>query len=443
MKKFLSFLMSCLLLLSVLAWAPGVVAEEKTDAVILGDGAPIPYLDGFQSTLFQDVDAIEGVTGALPDIQVEMPTDSGTWRFQLQNLVLTDDVLGLFFTQTYSEPIQYEGKSAFAYSFAALMPDILVDGKYIDLLSQFSEGHPIDACSQYSFVLYTLSEPVRDGQTLTFGATWNMAEQAWEGGTAVTVDRSRAKDPTVACEPSLNVKKTMTLWKGTDGVDYDFTVERVAYTPFGNRILLNFTGTCERNQYLEYQLLDADGNALDVVPQTQRFKTNASKEHPVSNRNEAWFFGGENSAALTLVPLGGDTAKEVDANRTAPVPLASLPADVKLENGITMRVESCDVTDDGFYARYTADGYAGYVSFDLGGSDGNPLGLCFDSYLLDDHSRGLLGYGGCWSEEYKGKAVARATAEQLSQVKTLLIDYTVGCPVPLESEAIRVDLPRR
>ena len=441
MKKTLCFLATCFLL--ALAWAPGVVAEGNSNAVVvLGDGAPIPYLDGFQSMLFQGADAIEGVTGALPDIESVMKTDDGTWRFQLQNLVLTDDVLGLFFTQTYSEPIQYEGKSAFAYSFAALAPDVLIDGKSIDLLNQFTEGHPIDACSQYSFVIYTLSEPVRDGQTLTFGATWNEAKQAWAGGTAVTVDRSRAKDPTVACEPSLNVKKSLALWKGDDSINYDFTVKRVARTPFGNRILLCFTGTCERNQYLDYQLLDGDGNALNIVPQTLCFQSNASREHPVQNDNEAWFFGGENSAALTLVPLGGDPAKEVDADRTASVPLATLPVDVKLENGVTMRVESCDVTDDGFYARYTTDGYAGYVSFDLADADGNPLGLCFDSYLLDDHSRGLLGYGGCWSEEYKGKTVPRVTEEQLLQVKTLLIKYTVGCPVLLENEAIRIDLPR-
>jgi hypothetical protein len=105
-------------------------------------------------------------------------------------------------------------------------------------------------------------------------------------------------------------------------------------------------------------------------------------------------------------------------------------------------VESCDISDGGFYARYSTDGYAGYVSFDLGDADGNLLGLNFNSYHMDDHSRGLLGYGGNWSEEYKSKTVPRVTQEQLSQIQMLLVNYTVGYPEPLRSEALKVELTK-
>jgi hypothetical protein len=441
MRKFLNILTTCICLLAILSLLPVACAEGGTNGtIIIGDGAPIPYLDGFQSRLINNVDSIKGITGSLSGLQVSEPSDTGTNHYQLQNLVLTDDVLGLFYIQTYSEPIQYEEASPFGYSFATMFPDILVDGESLDILNQFCEGHPIDAHSQYSFVLLTLSSPIKDGQVLTFAPTWNVDKQTWSGGVKLTVDRSQAKDATVAYQPATHVQKKITLWKGEHAVDYDFTVERVAYTPFGNRVLINFTGTCESNQYLDFQLQDENGKALNIVPMLLGFNTTASAEHPVSKYNEAWFFGGENSQTLTLVPIGGDEAQTNNVNRVACVKLDKLPAGVLLEGGVTLHVESCDITGSGFYTLYSTDGYAGYVSFDLGDANGNSLGLNYNSYTLDNHNRGLLGYGGYWSEEYKGKEVPRVTPEQLSQIRTLLINYTAGAPTLLESEAIKVNL---
>ena len=431
-----------MLLLAVL---PGAYAQSETNAtVVIGDGASIPYLEGIESRLVSDAASIAGITGAFPDTEVYAVSDlqswTGTWCYELENLVLTDDVLGVFFKQTYSEPIPYDGHGGYDYNLTARIPNILVDGENLSTLSQFSEGYPIDDTSQYSFVLMSLPQPIADGQTLTFGAQWNSDLQAWEGGVSVTVDRSRANDPTVAYTPSLNVKKTMALWEGNAAVEYDFTVERVAYTPFGNRMLIRFTGTCERNQYLDCRLTDDTGAMLNLIPTMQRFQTNASAEHPVENLNEIWFFGGEGSQSLTLVPLGGNWETSNTSHRTASVTLNSFPADVTLENGVTLRVESCALDEGGFYALYTTDGYAGYVSFDLGDAAGNSLGLVFAGYQLDDHSLGLLGYGGYWCEEYQGNTVSRVTPEQLAQVKTLLIDYTVGFPELIEDEKIQVDL---
>ena len=443
MRKLVTALAACMLM--SLALMPGAYAQGTANpAVVIGDGAPIPYLDGFKSRLIRDTASLAGITGAFAGIEVTVPSDlmpqTGTWRYALENLILTDDVLGVFFKQTYSAPIPYDGKTAYDYNLQARIPNILADGEPLRALSYFSEGRPIDACSQYSFVLWSLPQPVTDGQTLTFGTVWNIDSQAWEGGAAVTVDRSRTSDPTIAYTPSLRVQKRMALWEGNAPVSYDFTVARVAYTPFGNRILLRFRGTCEFNQYLDYQLLDENGALLTGIPPTQIFRLNASAEHPVWNENEAWFFGGEGSRSLTLVPTGGDWQDSKDASRTASVPLDSLPADVPLENGVTLHVESCALTEDGFYARYSSDGYTGYVSFDLGDANGNSLGLAFGVYTMEDPGHGLLGYGGSWREEYRGETVLRVTQEQLAQAKTLLIGYSAGCPRLIESERIDVAL---
>ena len=441
MKKILCMVTALLLLPVMLAWAPHVLAEGEPDAsIVIGDGADIPYLEGFESDLLGNADTITGITGALPDIAVTQTTDTGVWTLHLQNLLLTDDVLGCFFTQTYSQPISYEGEGAYAYSFASLWPDILLDGENFPILSQFSEGHPIDAYSQYSVMLCSLAEPIRDGQILTLGAMWNLDKQEWEGGVRLRVDRSNAKDPTVAYQPMLRVQKPMVLWEGENAVDYDFTVRRVAYTPFGNRMLIRFTGTCENNQYLDYQLLDQNGQALNLIPASFRFQSHASAEHPVATDNEVWFFGGENSRSLTLTPLGGNARDEQNANRVASVSLDTLPADVLLENGVTLHVDSCALTEGGFLALYSADGYAGYVSFDIGDADGKSLGFVFNSYLMDQHRRGMLGYGGYWSEEYKGKMVPRVSPDQLAQAQTLLINYTVGYPRTLDDDAVSIIL---
>ena len=443
MKKILCILAACLLLPVGLGWAPHAWAEDTADSsVVIGDGAPIPYLDGFESALFSDADDIVGITGALPDIVDTLSTDAGVWTLHLQNIILTDDVIGCFFTQTYSQPISYEGDMPYAYSFASLWPDILVDGSSPQIMSQFSEGHPIDACSQYSLILCSLAEPIQDGQILTLGATWNLHKQVWEGGVRLRVDRSSAKDPTVAYCPMVHVQKPIVLWEGEQAVQYDFTVQRVAYTPFGNRMLLRFAGTNENSQYLDYQLFDQSGKALNLIPPSFRFQSNASVEHPASTANEVWFFGGENSSSLTLVPLGGNASDGQNASRVTSLPLDTLPADVVLENGVTMHVDSCALSNGGFYALYSTDGYAGYVSFDIGDAEGNSLGFIFTSYLMDQHRRGLLGYGGYWSEEYKGKTVPRVLPDQLTQAKTLLITYTVGYPQGLSNEAIDIALTR-
>ena len=419
MKRLLRLLMVCMALLAMSAALPGACAQgEAGMAVVIGDGAPIPYLEGFESRLVHNAELIQGITGAFAqaqvsqrsDLQVAGQSDAGTWTYELQNLVLTDDVLGLFFKQTYSEPIVYGGDIPYSYGVAAMMPEILVDGETLKMLNQFKEGYPIDAYSQYSFVLQSLPEPVKDGQVLTFGAQWNDDLQAWEGGLSVLVDRSRADDPTIVYQPSLTVQETLALWEGNKPIPYNFTVERVSFTPFGNRVLLRFTGTCESNQYLDCQLLDDAGAALNIIPTMQRFYTNASAEHPVVNENEVWFFGGEGSRSLTLVPLGGNWQTSNKARRTAPVALDSLPADIPLENGVVLRAESCELSDNGFYVRYSTDGYAGYVSFDLGDADGISLGFPFASYLLDDHAQALLGSGAYWCEEYKGNTVSRVFA---------------------------------
>ncbi|MBE0601149.1 MAG: hypothetical protein IH607_05125, partial [Firmicutes bacterium] len=430
MNRLIRILAACMALPAMLGLVPGATAQSETDTtVVIGDGAPIQYLEGFESVMVQSTEQIRGITGAFSGVQVSQQSNiqivgeesPGIWTFDLQTLVLTDDVLGLFFKQTYSQPIVYRSMTKINLSTAAMMPEILVDGEILHNVNEFKEARPIDAYSQYSFVLWSLPQPVKVGQVLTFGAQWNETLQTWEGGVQVMVDRSQADEPTVSYNPAITVQKSMALWQGSAAVRYHFTIDRVAYTPFGNRMLIRFTGTSEDSQYLDCILLDAAGNTLNMIPTMQKFQTNASAEHPVVNVNEVWFFGGEDSQSLTLIPLGGNWQTSNKARRMASVALDELPADIALENGLVLHVERCEIQESGFYVRYTTDGYAGYVDFDLGDANGNSLGFPFGSYHLDDHSRRLLGYGGVWAEEYKGETISRVKQKQLAQVKTLLI----------------------
>jgi len=122
MKRFVHILTACTLLV-MLTMVQGAYAQEEVPTVVIGDGAPIPYLDTAESRLVKDAETIRGITGAFPDgTSFEQPdtmvyshSDPGIWNYELQNIVLTDDVLGLFFKQTYSIPIPYQGDNAFTY----------------------------------------------------------------------------------------------------------------------------------------------------------------------------------------------------------------------------------------------------------------------------------------------------------------------------------------
>ncbi len=62
----------------------------------------------------------------------------------------------------------------------------------------------------------------------------------------------------------------------------------------------------------------------------------------------------------------------------------------------------------------------GYVTFTLGDSLGKAFDFPFITFSGYDLPSQSLVMSGLWDAEYKGKPVARVSAEQLKEVKTLL-----------------------
>lgn len=441
MKKLLLLCLACVAALVVLLCVPmkDVQAGDGL-SVVLGDGAPVPYLDGFQSRFIRDAQAIEGITGAV-GLRWTEAFGGGAITFELENLSLTDDVLALFYKQTSTLPIAYDGSFQHAYDWQVQALDVWLGGGWLPIVDTVCrEGRPIDAYSQRCMVVYSLQEPLTDGQAITLGRTFNEGLNAYEGGCDLSIDRSRASDPTRAFAPMKAVSQRLERWEEGPSVSFDYVIERISFTPFGNRCLINFKATGENNAFFDYRLLDDAGEALVTAHASMTGNSTASEEHPVWIRNEAWFYGGESSDALTLVPVVESVRLDEANVRKAVVALDALPADVALESGASLRLESCEVTDGGFLVWYTIQGFPGRMRFELSGSDGQTLPFNYVSYSMSDHARRLLGDGGYWSEEYKGKTVARVTQDDLLRVHGLTVTYDARGQKRLPDAAVLIPL---
>lgn len=90
-------------MLLALLLLPAALAEETLPSVhvILGDGEPIGYFDGFEGNFLQNGDSVKGVTGRLSlSYEVEgYITQNGQrkMRVDLENITLTDDVMVLYY----------------------------------------------------------------------------------------------------------------------------------------------------------------------------------------------------------------------------------------------------------------------------------------------------------------------------------------------------------
>jgi hypothetical protein len=76
----------------------------------------------------------------------------------------------------------------------------------------------------------------------------------------------------------------------------------------------------------------------------------------------------------------------------------------------------------------------------LTGEDNQLLNLNFVSFSGMDLAHGLLQAGGFWSSEYKGRRVARVSAEDLEKVRGLSIHYDVGISVLKPENAVIIKL---
>lgn len=438
MRKLFSVTLICLIALVLIIGAPYVDAHAESTplTLTLGDGASIPFLDGFQSNLIADAQSIAGVTGA-----IDLTFDEYDTTVTLQNIALTDDVLALFYKQTSQTPFVYEGDIQFLYNWKARPVYTWIEAYDDSLVNSFyRECRPLDEHTRLCMVAYTLQQPIPDGTALVFGKKWSEEQDAYTGGMRVMIDRSRIADPTVVYTSTKERHVSMTPYADEKPVEYTFIVERVAFTPFGNRCLINYRATSERNASMGYRITNAQGKPFIMIPCMTYGRSDASEEHPVWVRNESWFFGGTPGEPISIVPTAYAGNGQAINFATTSTDIASLPADVQTADGCTIRIERCDVLADGFYVTYAPYDYEGHLNFDLADENGESLKLNFTGYSenVDDIPHGLLGFGASWSEAYKGKTVARVTAEQRGQVKRLLIGYYTDACVPMTDQAIRM-----
>ena len=354
---------------------------------------------------------------------------------------MTDDVLGVFYIQHSQTPLTYRCNAQPDWNEQAY--PLLVEGDY-NFIDTFREGRPIDGYAQYCMMLYTLEEPLENDAVLLFGAEWNNDKEQYEGIKRVVVDRSHANDPTQAITPMTHIQATFDQGEENHNNAYDFVIERVARTPFGNRLVLNFKGVSERTQCMTFRLLDENGEPLFMTNPTTTYWLDASREHPVQRRQEAWFFGGDDGKSISLAPVGSAWLSHEQTGRKAVVPLSSLPTDITLENGTVMHIESCDIIRGGIEVLYSLKGADSFACFDLAGVDGRSLGLglqtAWGPWQSADRVRRLYSYYDSWAGIVDGRVVCRVTEEQLKQAENLIVDYTVGDQRLLVDDAITIPL---
>lgn len=439
MKRLWIALVACLCLMG----ASTALAEGQT--VTLGDGSPIPYFEGFESSSIADPSAVTGITGAIEGSYV-LKSTGGTQgsisrTITLQNIAVTDDFYALFFKMTYDAPIPFpDGKMQFNLNWEVPFVSLYVNGSTVDFLDMFlKEAHLISDRELMCMAAYSLEEPLPMGQELA------IATENKDGHLApaipFTLNYSRRQDPTVSYTPALSAKSNP--FAAPEDREYGLTavIERIAYTPFGIRIVVN-NENIGNGTYFSYAFADSNGKLLSPYTDIVRSNSNASLEHPAWTRNEKWFLFGKAANEIHLVPvqhikLDGGYGQFL---RTAYVPIDSLPAAVQLEEGGTVLVQAVSIEKDGFLVSYTLEGYADYIYFDLAGEGSKPLNLNFISFSSVDLAQGLLQAGGYWSSEYKGRRVARVTAEDIENVKELSIHYYAGTSVLKPEEAVVIKL---
>ena len=417
MKKTRILLLLVLLLLVV------TPALAETQTVVLGDGAPIPYFNGFESSLICDLAAIRGITGKLEG-SFELNSMGGantpvSRTITLQNIAVTDDFYAVFFQMTYDASISFPiGQSQFLSS--QMVPSILIqqEGSLVSAASvSFSEAHLINDRELQCVAVASMKEPITSSKEL----------KIWMSDISFILDRSLLKDPTVSYSPMLVIKSNPLAQPGDKGYNLSTTIRRIAFTPFGMRIVTDNQETGSGPDF-SYQVADKSGRLLSPSAVQWSSSNTASPEHPAITRSEMWFAKNNVQEAIQLIPKRWVGEEEIYPKyyRTAYVPLDSLPANIPLEGRGMLHIESADLTPDGFLVSYTIDGLNDYLSFDLADANNESLHFNFVSFDSVNFAKDLLQEGGYWSNEYKGRQVSYVTAEDLQKVKTLEISYYTG-----------------
>ena len=422
-----SLVLLCLILLA--GAMPASLAQEAA-VLTLGAGAPIPYLTGYTSRLIKDAALLQGITGRV-DLRFEQP-DARTLSPQfnvsihIQNISLTEDVLALFFRAEFPDflPLSYgTAWESYARSVPFLVP--LVDGQHLPFLNLYQEGHPDGEKSMLCLVVYTLQDPVSDQALISFKVNFNEKAGGEDRAPQVRVDTSRAQDLTRAVNPQTPLRFQFEISKG-HLIDYQFTLCRVSFGPFGNRILIRNRDDGRGIGLLPCVLQDEAGRALTVIPTGFSGSGLASPAKPVDVYNEVLFLGGEGSKTLRLVPFQSYTK---EGSQDAPVALPlfrDYPYSLPLSPVSELTIHGLKIDEQGLSIHHSITG-PGTVNFQLGDADSQPISK------LNNQAVGFIGYdlgrdslvaSLLWSGEYKNQPVSRVTPKDIKQAQTLLIDLS-------------------
>lgn len=435
--KTLAALLAALVLFTFL---PLSLAED-IPTVILGDGAPIPYLSDFTSRLMKDSAMMPGITGSTDLIWLQAGDLGSQVTVQVQNIALTDDVLAVFYRAQYKDPLPLiYGTSPISYERAAPYLNPSLNGSPLPIISLFMEGHPDGDKAVFCLAVFSLKNPVPDQSTLAFEAKYNANSEQYNVVSKIIIDRSQAKDTTIAYNLNLPQSFTYERYPGQN-TNFAFTVRRVSFGPFGNRIHLSNMDKGRDSGILNCMLEDAQGKSLPIRSMSNISNTLASPANPIEMQNEIWFFGGEGTETIRIVPL-------MILSQTAPtLPFHSLqlnsdyPVTLPLKNGSALTINAVTFDENGFtvsYSSYSADS----ASFRPGNGQGQPLDSLFyvSSNSFDLPSQAFLSQG-IWMTEHKGQPVSRASEQEIKEFTTLLISsYAQDHEIPLPEPAIQVPL---
>lgn len=393
-------------------------AAEQMPVVKLGDGAPIPYLEGHTSELVVDAQMLEGITGGV-DLQWDTMENGKRFTIRVQNITVTDDVLAIFYlAQSESPLLLHFGPTPVGYKMA--MPSLGFAQPYPRIISVFSEARPAMERQLQGLVVYSLAEPLRDGAEIVFQPTGENNEPLTP--VPLRIDRSGATDPTRGL--ALGQQANFRYERYHDQMtDFEISFERLSFGPFGNRLLYTIKDKGRNSGELTAVMEDDQGNALPIRRMSNLTNTTASPRKPVMMHNEIWFLGGEDSAAVRLVPV---QVKNQNAPSTIlhvlPVD-APMPFTLEMKNGYRLTITDIQVDEQGFDVHYTADTGNG-LDIRPGDAKGVPL-KDEDFFTLNSEAYDLPGQTlikrASWMAEHQGQPVSRNTQEDIQRFRTLVI----------------------
>lgn len=449
MKKLCMWIILCL----CAGLCLGAAAEEALP-VVLGDGAPIPYFDGFTSDAVTDASLLTGVTGAAAGSMYQDFEKMGygsmyeivNRTLHMQNIAATDDYLALFFTLAYDKEIPFpEGRTQYNINNAIGFIDVLQGGEYIGMDIIAEEARLLDDRTLQCMLVYSLEAPLHPEQPIELFAFWD-AEGNPTSGLRYQLDARNAVDPARVTTPGLEVPMVPKADAEGRHNGQVTVIKRIAQTPFGTRVALNVKdeGTYA---FFSYGFADGDGSILPQYTCGWRSHSDASREHPYWMRNDIWLLNAQPLDTLQLLPISFDgfpeqTQEGIQQNlRTQFIPLDSLPTDVPLESGRTLHVQSMQIIPDGFEIAYRVDGDKGeYLNFVLADAAGNTLDYNYVSYSTHSPAKGLLYAGGYWSEAYKDRTVPRVTPEEVAKIGGMVAEYWAEEGHFVPEEAVVIDL---